>query len=89
MINSSAFAFVAKLVRELFDKFDLLIGQIVDVCELSLELIFDSCLRFGLGGSNAHPFTYVLLYLLAVSRFGLNQWIKKKRELRSLVISNK
>jgi hypothetical protein len=78
----SAFPFVGKLARELFDRFDLLFGHVIDVCEFSVELIFESCLRFGLGGSNTHPLAYVLLYLLTVIRFSLKERTEKKRQLR-------
>ena len=79
---SSAFSFITELVRELFDKFDLLVSQIIDVCEFAIELVFESCLRFGLSGSNTQPLGYVLLYILAVMRFSLKQWIDKERQSR-------
>ena len=79
--NSGSMSLVVQFVRELFNTLDLLVSQIIELCEFSVELIFESFLRSGFGGSNAHPFSFILLYLLAVIRFRLKEWINNKREL--------
>jgi hypothetical protein len=72
---------VVQFIGKLLDQFDLLFSKLIDVCDLSVELIFESCLRFGLSGSNTQPAFYILLYLVAVFRFRLKEWINEKREL--------
>jgi hypothetical protein len=70
---------VVQFISKFLDQFDLLFGKLIDVCELAVELVFESCLRFGLSGSNAQPLGYVLLYLVAVTRFRLKEWVNQKR----------